>query len=570
MRILFITTAHNSLSQRLAVELSGRGHTIALSIGATPEGMLRDVAHSQPELIIAPMLKTAIPEQVWREHLCLIVHPGITGDRGPSSLDWAISLGEERWGVTVLQAEAEMDAGPIWAAETFDMPREPATKSGLYRAEVTEAAVRAVLLAVARVADGRFTPEPLDYARTDVRGQLRPTMRQADRGLDWNSHTSDEIIRRVRAADSSPGALTTLLGEQVYAYGAHAEDVLSGPAGQVIAQRHGALCVGTIDGAVWLTHLKPKSADHRYAGVKLPAAQVLQPLLQHVPHIVAGFHRHPGERTYRDIQYWERGQVGYLAFDFYNGAMSTQQCRRLLTALRHARSRPTRVICLLGGQDFWSNGIHLNVIEAADDPADESWHNINAIDDVVLEILNSRQLVISGLRGNAGAGGVMLALAADQVYARQGVVLNPHYQSMGGLYGSEYWTYTLPRRVGAERALEITTACQPMGTDEACEIGLLDAAFGADAEEFLQQLEQIADGLANDPALTRMLEDKHQRREADERVQPLASYRARELAHMAENFFGADQSYHEARHRFVHKLRATTTEVQRSAAPLAA
>ena len=197
-------------------------------------------------------------------------------------------------------------------------------------------------------------------------------------------------------------------------------------------------------------------------------------------------------RTYRDIHYWERGQVGYLAFDFYNGAMSTQQCRRFTTAFRYARSRPTRVLCLLGGRDFWSNGINLNVIEAADNPASESWRNINAIDDVVLQILSARQLVISGLRGNAGAGGVMLALAADHVYAREGAVLNPHYRTMGNLYGSEYWTYTLPRRVGVERALEITTACQPMGADEACQIGLLDKSFGTDADEFLLQLQKHA------------------------------------------------------------------------------
>ena len=40
------------------------------------------------------------------------------------------------------------------------------------------------------------------------------------------------------------------------------------------------------------------------------------------------------------------------------------------------------------------------------------------------------------------------ALAADRVYARDDVVLNPYYRHMGGLYGSEYWTYLLPRRVG--------------------------------------------------------------------------------------------------------------------------
>src|SRR5262249_27063270 len=171
-------TAHNSLSQRLSIELARLRHTIGLCVGGTPDDMLREVNRQRPDLVVAPMLKTAIPEQVWRHYRCLIVHPGIIGDRGPSSLDWAISLGVERWGVTVLQAVAEMDAGPIWAAEAFPMPRQAVTKSDLYRAEVTEAAVRAVLSAVARVADGNIEPEPLDYGRPEGLGRLRPAMRQ--------------------------------------------------------------------------------------------------------------------------------------------------------------------------------------------------------------------------------------------------------------------------------------------------------------------------------------------------------------------------------------------------------
>ena len=300
--------------------------------------------------------------------------------------------------------------------------------------------------------------------------------------------------------------------------------------------------------------MKVKATDHRYSGIKLPAAQVLRSALRHVPTIDEPIDAPTDHRTFRDIRYWERGQVGYLSFDFYNGAMSTQQCRRLRSALRLARSRPTQVICLLGGHDFWSNGIHLNVIEAADDPARESWRNINAMDDLVLEILTTRQFVVAGLRGNAGAGGVMLALAADRVFARRGVVLNPHYRSMGNLYGSEYWTYTLPRRVGSDLALELTTACQPIGADAACSIGLIDSAFGTSVEDFDVQLEALVDGLAADPRLPRMLADKRRSRAADERARPLASYRAQELARMADNFFGPDASYHEARYRFVRKL----------------
>jgi putative two-component system hydrogenase maturation factor HypX/HoxX len=554
MRILFVTTAHNSLSQRLLVELTQRGHRVSVCIATSGDDMLPAARAYRPDLIVAPMLKTAIPEVLWRRYLCLIVHPGIEGDRGPSSLDWAISMGVERWGVTVLQAEAEMDAGPIWTTETFPMPREPQTKSSLYRAEVTEAAVRAVLTAVARVEDGRYSPRHLDATGPHTPGQARPTMRQRDRAIDWTGHSTWEIVRRVRAADSSPGVLTSIQGHEVYVYGAHAEGCLSGPAGQVIAQRHGAICVATADAAVWLTHARVKSAEHRYAGIKLPAAQVLRPAVHGVPHVDVAVDSPDDHATYRDIRYWERGRVGYLAFDFYNGAMSTTQCLRLLRAFRLAQARTTDVICLLGGRDFWSNGIHLNVIEAAPDPAHESWRNINAIDDLVLQILNARQLTVAGLRGNAGAGGVMLALAADRVYTRDGIILNPHYQSMGGLYGSEYWTCTLPRRVGAEQALALTTACQPVGTQAALDLGLIDAAFGADGASFERELQLRAGELAADKALPRLLAEKRRRRRADEQERPLAAYRAGELARMAENFFGPDPAYHEARHRFVHKI----------------
>jgi putative two-component system hydrogenase maturation factor HypX/HoxX len=554
VRILFISTAHNSLSQRLLVECTRLGHTISLCIGGSAEAMHAAAEKTRPDLIVAPMLKTAIPECVWRRYRCLIVHPGIKGDRGPSSLDWALTLGEKTWGVTVLQADAEMDAGPIWSAETFAMPAQGVSKSDLYRGEVTEAAVRAVLRAVQKVGDGTIDPEVLDYSRADVRGELRPAMRQRDRSVDWSSHSTADIARAIRAADSSPGLATQLCGQDVFAFGAHEEDHVKGPAGQLLGQRHGAVCVGTVDGAIWITHLKTRNAASPLAGIKLPATRVLRHYMHGVPRLDIAVDERGHARSFRDIRYWEHGAVGYLSFDFYNGAMSTEQCRRLRAAYRHARARNTRILCLLGGRDFWSNGIHLNVIEAARDPARESWRNINAIDDLVLDILNTpRKLVVAGLRGNAGAGGVMLALAADHVFARSGVVLNPHYRSMGGLYGSEYWTYTLPRRVGAAKALELTQACEPLGAAEARGIGMLDDAFGESVGDFEHQLYTRTRALAEDPRFSEMLEDKLQRRVTDERTKPLARYRSEELARMADNFFGPDESYHEARHRFVHK-----------------
>lgn len=563
MRILFLTTAHNSLSQRLWIELCERRHDIRVCIAAAPETMIEAVARETPDLILAPMLKIAIPEEIWSRHLCLIVHPGIKGDRGPSSLDWAIANGEKHWGVTILEAAAEFDAGDIWASHEFALPCD-AAKSSLYRDQVTEAALRGVLEAIARIESGEvqsgaWEPETLADAAPRACGRLRPPMRQADRAIDWSRDKTAAIVRKIRAADSAPGVLATLLlGQTCFLYGAHEEDRLQGSPGQILARRDGAICIGTIDGAVWISHLKAKApADGVFnpaAGIKLPAAQVLGPLLRSVPKASLPIDAHADHRTFREIVYTEEADVGYLSFDFYNGAMSTSQCNQLRDAFLHARSRPTRVIVLLGGADFWSNGIHLNVIEASPDPAAESWHNIHAMDDLIFEFLNTMShLVIAGLRGNAGAGGAMMALAADHVFARSGVVLNPHYRSMGDLYGSEYWTYTLPRRVGQKIAQELTLSCKPIGARAACEMGFLDDTFGENAVAFVAELKERAKRLAQDPDFRTMLRRKHERRLDDESVKPLAAYRAEELERMRVNFFGPDPAYHEARRRFVFK-----------------
>lgn len=157
MKILLLTQAFNSLSQRLYVELCQRGHQVSVEFDINDRVSIEAVALFRPDLIVAPFLKRAIAREIWANHICLVVHPGIKGDRGPSALDWAILNGERHWGVTLLQANAEMDAGDIWATETF--PMRQATKASLYRNEVTEAAVRTVLTAIGHLQQGGFEPE---------------------------------------------------------------------------------------------------------------------------------------------------------------------------------------------------------------------------------------------------------------------------------------------------------------------------------------------------------------------------------------------------------------------------
>jgi putative two-component system hydrogenase maturation factor HypX/HoxX len=547
MRILLLASAFNSLTQRIFVELDDLGHDVGCSVVADGRQMRAAVEAFRPELVIAPYLKRAIPPDVWERCPCLIVHPGIRGDRGASSLDWAILRGLPWWGVTVLQATGEIDAGDIWSHREFPMAEQ--SKSALYRHQVADAAVGAVLEAIDRLCGGSSSPEPLDYRRPEVEGRLERPCRQEDRGIDWSA-PSAVILRHLRCSDSTPGVLDSLFGRQYYLFGGHEERLLGGPPGELLAHRDGAICRATGDGAVWISHLKRAGTDGR-TFVKLPAVLALAGEPGEVLHLPFVTDRAVQSSTYREIWYDELDGVGFIHFDFYNGAMSTQQCIRLRAAYQRACKRPTRVIVLMGGGDVWCNGIDLNVIEASDGPPEESWSNINAINDLVREILNTNShVVVSALAGNAGAGGVSLALAAGEVWARTGVVLNPHYKGME-LSGSEYWTYLFPRRVGTEKTAELTETCLPISARQAKAIGLIDEVFGRDTASFREQVKRHAETIAHGDDFDARIRRKRASRRHDERIRPLDGYRYEELARMRSDFSGA--GYARARKAFVHK-----------------
>jgi len=114
--------------------------------------------------------------------------------------------------------------------------------------------------------------------------------------------------------------------------------------------QHSASAWRTIDGAVWITHLKAKNHEDLCdiavlpspaggcknceaeccvaADLKLPAAQALGAVAERFRKSPISINAPADYRTFREIRYWEMEGVGYIASDFYNGAMSTDQCYR--------------------------------------------------------------------------------------------------------------------------------------------------------------------------------------------------------------------------------------------------
>ena len=182
MRVLLLCSAFNGLTQRAWIALREAGHEVSVEFASSSEAMISAVGLFDPELIICPFLRERVPAEVWQRHRTIIVHPGPKGDRGPSSLDWALMDGEQQWGVTALQAVEEMDAGPIWATRPLAFHTAGRPKSAVYNGPVADAAIELIGEVVAKAADPSFGPRAwtIDAAMSSGGSDRRRAKRTAN------------------------------------------------------------------------------------------------------------------------------------------------------------------------------------------------------------------------------------------------------------------------------------------------------------------------------------------------------------------------------------------------------
>jgi putative two-component system hydrogenase maturation factor HypX/HoxX len=249
--------------------------------------------------------------------------------------------------------------------------------------------------------------------------------------------------------------------------------------------------------------------------------------------------------TYQAIRYRREGQVGWVHAEPYNGACSTAFCQRLLAALRYAAVQDTAVVALAGGRTAWSNGMHLGVIEAADDPRAEAWANIQAIDDVA-ELVFGRsrggrgrlpQTTVAVLGASAGAGGAVLSACFDVVLVRPSISLNYHYATMG-LSGSELRSLVLPLRAGDRITERLLSGCLPTSPATTLRLGLVDAIGPHDPVDFDRWAREVTASLAAAPAQPPPPVDT-------------APYRNRELDDMWRDIFEDRHGFEARRRRFL-------------------
>eukprot|EP01084_Bolivina_argentea_P046314 85287_1 len=569
--VLLLSNSFNSMTQRFWMHLVDQGYNVHFE-SVDNEQDISDI-YSQKvikkddintfnfDVIFCPFLTKKIPNELFTNNTnnkkpkILIVHPGIAGDRGISSIDWTLldpynsNNGDGNyWGCTILEAHEEMDCGDIWSTKTFDMLRPNTnykfTKSNLYQKEMIDTAVKCLDETLYKLKHN-IKPDPLNYDNHNIKGKLRPTMKPVDRRFEW-SWGAEKINKHINASSSRPGILCTINNEEYFVYDSFIEDFYEPPLnnyepGTVLGTKNDSVLISTGSKPIWISTLKKKGKNN----IKLPAAHVLDDM-ELIPNISCGF-------SYNDIYYKIRHNIVYLYFDFFNGAFDTNKCIRLQAILNEIASLPQDIIVLMGGYQYFGNGINLNTIENATNDELESFRNITAINNIIQTIFTSfsNKLLISAIHGNCGAGGCMLSLVSDIIWTHKNVTFNPHYKLMN-LYGSEYHSEFLINRIGAKNATQLMDLALPINAKWALNLGLIDDIIGENSEDFRHKLIKKLTELNQTKSFLNILKSKYKLKRDLNWIAKAENHRNNEMSKMFENF--QNKQYKQNRHNFVQKI----------------
>src|SRR5919109_418101 len=121
--------------------------------------------------------------------------------RGAAPINWAIRLGHEVTGITIMRMVEKMDAGPIIHQVTEPIAEEE-TASDLW-ARLSELGAEALIEALALIELGDADERPQDESRAT----FAPRLTRETTHVDWTD-AADAVGRQIRAFDATPGAWT--------------------------------------------------------------------------------------------------------------------------------------------------------------------------------------------------------------------------------------------------------------------------------------------------------------------------------------------------------------------------
>jgi 2-(1,2-epoxy-1,2-dihydrophenyl)acetyl-CoA isomerase len=202
-----------------------------------------------------------------------------------------------------------------------------------------------------------------------------------------------------------------------------------------------------------------------------------------------------------EVQYEIRGHVAYITLNRPEAAnaLNAEVARQLdQAALRCEEDANVRAVLMTGAGRMFCGGGDLKAFAAQ--PPEQLPAYLKSVTlyfhQAIHRFARMQAPLVVAVNGNAGGGGMSLALAGDIVLAAESAHFTMAYTRVG-LTPDGSSTYTLPRLIGIRRAAELMLTNRTLSAGEAEHIGLItravpDSDLHKQAEALTQELSQGA------------------------------------------------------------------------------
>jgi 2-(1,2-epoxy-1,2-dihydrophenyl)acetyl-CoA isomerase len=181
-------------------------------------------------------------------------------------------------------------------------------------------------------------------------------------------------------------------------------------------------------------------------------------------------------------------------------ALSNAMLKELNEAMRAAeRDAAVRAIVLTGAGKGFCSGADISEFDLSNGGMDAGEHLRQHFSPLILRMRAMEKPVLAAVNGVAAGAGMSLALACDLRFAAESARFVVAFVKIG-LVPDAGLMYFLPRLIGPAKTLELSWTGDPVGAQEAFELGVLNQVLPDD--EVLAHTQALAQRLAHGPAKT--------------------------------------------------------------------
>ncbi|ODN74995.1 hypothetical protein L198_08181 [Cryptococcus wingfieldii CBS 7118] len=246
-KIPLLVTSVDSFTQRVLsyLQILGFEH-VSVRLAISNEAMLESAESWQPDIVLCPFLTNKVSPSIYNTWITLVVHPGLPGNAGSSSLDWdllgdngAVPFSTDLLPALLSTLPSPVAQRPHWGTICFQATEDLDDGVNLHSPAVMTAVITALIRVYGKTA-GMDKAEGMNVAPEKGWQELsvslgerflggktheRPLLQFAKRKPDWEKHTAEDVLRILNASDSQPSAmlhpLTSASKASLFAYGAH-------------------------------------------------------------------------------------------------------------------------------------------------------------------------------------------------------------------------------------------------------------------------------------------------------------------------------------------------------------